>query len=148
MNDSGCYQLLIYLDSSKAIQIGKLGEFYFPQGYYVYTGSAMRGIVSRVSRHLSIINNSSKLADSYINEKNISKVLHWHIDFLLEHSYYIRYSSRVSRLKEECEINSLTLSMTGASVVVKKFGSSDCKCITHLVHFNECPDILPVEIGN
>ncbi len=124
----GCYQLLAHLDRAKTITIGKLGTFYFPAGYYVYTGSAMRGLQARLARHLS-------------NEKR----LYWHIDFLLEHCKIIRYAIRVSSIKQECELAVSTLSMKGARAPVKGFGSSDCKCIAHLAYFEAEPAQLPAE---
>jgi len=38
------YQLHIELSQPCSITIGKLGEFNFPAGYYIYTGSARRHI--------------------------------------------------------------------------------------------------------
>lgn len=124
----GCYQLLIHLDRPKTITIGKLGTFFFPEGYYVYTGSAMSGLRARLARHLSD-----------------TKRLFWHVDFLLEHCAIIRYAIRVSSRRRECELASATLAMKGASVPVRGFGSSDCKCTAHLVHFETEPTQLPAE---
>jgi len=36
------YQLHIHLSEATAIKIGKLGVFLFPQGSYIYTGSAKK----------------------------------------------------------------------------------------------------------
>jgi Uri superfamily endonuclease len=124
----GCYQLLIRLNRPKTITIGKLGTFFFPEGYYVYTGSAMSGLQARLSRHLSD-----------------KKRLFWHVDFLLEHCAIIRYAIRVSSRRRECKLASATIAMKGASVPVRGFGSSDCKCPAHLVHFETEPTQLPAE---
>ena len=120
----GAYQLLIRLDRDRTITVGALGTFRFPAGCYVYTGSAMNGIEARVRRHLS-------------NRKRIR----WHVDFLLEHARIIRYAIRESSVREECELNARTLALPGASVPVKGFGSSDCRCVSHLVYFAHEPDI-------
>ena len=63
----GTYCLIIELKKSIKTKIGALGKIEFMPGYYVYVGSAMNSIESRVKRHL---------ADD--------KKLHWHIDYLLK----------------------------------------------------------------
>jgi len=120
----GSYQLLIRLDRNETIPVGKLGAFEFPAGFYVYTGSAMKGLDARVARHLSK-----------------TKRFHWHIDFLLERSVIIRYAIEESSIRRECEINAATLALPGARVVAEGFGSSDCRCRTHLVHFETEPEL-------
>ena len=120
----GAYQLLIRLDSDKTIPVGKLGTFRFPAGFYVYTGSAMGGIDARVARHLSKI-----------------KRFHWHIDYLLEHCAIIRYAIEESSASRECELNAAMLAMDGATAPAKGFGSSDCKCRSHLVYFEIEPEL-------
>jgi len=124
----GAYQLLIRLDRDSTIRIGRLGTFHFAAGYYVYTGSAMNGLEARVARHLSK-----------------TKRLRWHIDYLLEGTAIIRYASREGTVREECALNAATLAMPGAAVCVKGFGSSDCRCVAHLVYFQAEPEALPVE---
>lgn len=125
----GAYQLLIKLDRPSTIQIGRLGEFRFPKGYYVYTGSAMGGIEQRVARHL-----------------RKTKRFHWHIDYLLEHARVILYASRESSTRRECEFSAAMPRMDGASVPVKGFGSSDCGCVSHLAYFEKRPRQLSVEM--
>lgn len=120
----GTYQLLIKLDNNETITVGRLGAFEFPAGFYVYTGSAMSGLDARISRHL-----------------RKAKRYHWHIDFLLERSTIIRYAIEESSSKRECEINAATLAMPGARVIVDGFGSSDCRCRTHLVYFETDPGL-------
>ena len=61
----GSYALIIRLNRAKRLTVGRLGEFYFPAGHYIYLGSALNGLESRVRRHL-----------------RRDKKLHWHIDFL------------------------------------------------------------------
>lgn len=120
----GTYQLLIWLRRRTDIRVGRLGEFSFPRGYYVYTGSAMGGLEARITRHLAK-----------------SKKFHWHIDYLLEHSRVIMYASIESSTRLECEANAATLAMEGAGVPAAGFGSSDCKCASHLVHFKKRPKL-------
>ena len=112
------YQLFITLSQSTEIQIGKLGLFNFPNGTYVYTGSAKKNIDARIERHLS---------------KN--KNLHWHIDYLLANEQSQVIDVIKSRL-EECELNADTI----GEILVAGFGSSDCKryCKSHL-KYNATP---------
>lgn len=116
----GVYQLHLRLDKPKRIRVGKLGVFTFPAGRYIYTGSAMNGLIGRLRRHLKK-----------------RKKLHWHIDYLLRHAkietiFVVETGERV-----ECQLNSLTLSLPNAKVIVKGFGCSDCRCPSHLVYFGE-----------
>jgi Uri superfamily endonuclease len=117
----GIYNLIIKLSRRKEIKIGRLGTFVFPTGYYVYTGSAQNGLEKRINRHLSS-----------------NKKFHWHIDYLLSHAKVIKVVRYVGR-KDECGLNSMTGQSAGAVQIVKKFGSSDCNCVTHLYYFKNIP---------
>ena len=66
LSHPGCYSLIIDLKRKKTIRVGKLGEAVFPAGAHVYTGSAMKGLRTRLKRHCAKI-----------------KKIHWHIDHLL-----------------------------------------------------------------
>ena len=111
----GCYCLVINLDNTSEIKIGKLGKVNFKKGYYVYVGSAMNSLTARIRRHLSE-----------------EKKLRWHIDYLLKESEITDVIYSVSDEKVECEL-SQCLSQKAASV--KDFGCSDCKCESHLYYF-------------
>jgi len=121
----GIYNLIINLPKKKEIKVGRLGTFDFPKGYYVYTGSAQNGLDKRINRHLSS-----------------NKKFHWHIDYLLSHAKVTRVVRYVGR-KDECELNSVTGHSAGAIQIVKKFGSSDCRCETHLYYFESLPSHFP-----
>lgn len=112
--DSGSYQLVIKLADKRRIKVGRLGSFVFPAGYYVYTGSAKRGLEARIARHL-----------------RRDKKLRWHIDYLLQYATVVE----VKRYPNggECELNK-TLRRLGGEVIVEGFGSSDCGCETHLLY--------------
>lgn len=111
------YCLLIKKEKAGVLQIGRLGVFDFPPGYYVYTGSARRGMKARINRHLSQ-----------------KKKLHWHIDYLLEESVV---ENVFLSEKKECELNHELFSLPGATLISKKFGSSDCSCGSHLAYFKD-----------
>ena len=121
----GIYALIIKLSKKKEIKIGRLGTFVFPKGSYVYTGSAQNGLEKRINRHLSS-----------------EKKFHWHIDYLLFHAKVIKVVRYVGR-KDECKLNNVTGQSVGATQIVKKFGSSDCSCVTHLYFFEGLPTYFP-----
>ncbi len=121
----GIYKLVINLSKEKEIKIGKLGTFVFPEGFYVYTGSAQNGLEKRINRHLSS-----------------NKKFHWHIDYLLTYAKVIKVLKYVGRM-DECKLNSVTEQSSGATQIVKKFGSSDCNCVTHLYYFKNISTYFP-----
>ncbi len=114
--NKGAYCLVAYLPYDRKIRIGKLGIFDFPEGYYVYVGSAMKNLHQRIIRHYS----STK--------KN-----KWHIDYFLEHAKVLKFIVFPSDKKQECTIARF-LSKFG-SVIAEKFGSTDCNCRTHFFYF-------------
>ena len=114
---TGSYLLVVWLDKSKKIMVGKLGTFDFEGGWYVYVGSALRGIDQRVQRHL-----------------RKSKKLHWHIDYFLLHTDIIDVFYFESKERTECMIADV-LSAYYESVL--GFGCSDCGCNSHLFFCKE-----------
>lgn len=112
----GCYCLIINLDETSIIKIGKkLGKIKFKKGYYVYVGSAMNSLASRITRHLSD-----------------DKKLHWHIDYLLKYSKITDVIINESDKKVECELSEY---LASKACGIKDFGCSDCECESHLYYF-------------
>ncbi len=116
----GAYQLHLRLDRSVRIKVGKLGMFLFPAGKYVYTGSALNGLENRLARHF-----------------RKRKKTRWHIDYLLRHAQIEDVTVVETEERIECELNRQVLNRHDARVIVKGFGSSDCRCPTHLVYLGE-----------
>jgi len=110
----GSYILVIKLNREKNIIVGKMGEIFFDKGHYVYVGSALNGIMQRVSRHL-----------------NPQKKLHWHIDYLLEFAKIESIYYKQSNTQQECEIAS---ELKEKLQPVPGFGCSDCNCKSHLFY--------------
>jgi len=123
----GTYILCMRLDEQREITIGKLGTFLFPAGYYLYVGSALGpgGLEARLAHHLA-----SQLA----RERP-----YWHIDYLLPYVRLVEVWSVTSDQRLECRLAQMVLGMPGAQVVAPGFGSSDCRCPTHLVYFKTKP---------
>ena len=111
----GCYCLIIDLENSSKIKIGKLGKIDFKKGNYVYVGSAMNYLESRIKRHLS-----SK------------KKLHWHIDYLLKKAEISDVIYNESTRKIECELSRY---ISSNAIGIENFGCSDCNCESHLYYF-------------
>jgi len=61
----GIYLLVLFLQKEATIPTGGLGPVTYGQGWYVYVGSAKKGLSSRIRRHQSK-----------------RKACHWHIDYL------------------------------------------------------------------
>jgi len=118
--DSGCYQLIILLAESKSAKIGALGELNFKKGYYIYTGRAKRNLIKRVERHQAK-----------------EKKLRWHIDYLLQYSRIMQIIYYAKRL-DECIINKNMAKLTNGDFIAR-FGSSDCKCESHLIWTKKAP---------
>jgi Uri superfamily endonuclease len=120
--DSGCYSLIITLKRRRKIRVGKLGVACFPAGTCIYTGSAMKGLAARLRRHC-----------------RRKKKIHWHIDHLLALP-----EARVKKIivypyapGQECRQNQRIAARAGATVILRRFGASDCQsgCPSHLLFF-------------
>lgn len=119
-NLKGTYCLLIALKKDSKIMVGKIGRINFKSGYYVYTGSALNSLVSRLKRHLS-------------SEKKVF----WHIDYLLDSvdAEIVEIVFAVDSGKWECLLADQI--SENADLSVPKFGCSDCRCLSHLFFFND-----------
>jgi Uri superfamily endonuclease len=120
--ERGTYALVVYLRKGASMQIGRLGDYYFPAGYYIYTGSALGSLPGRLKHHL-----------------NPEKRLHWHIDYLLQQALIIQIWCARGQDRLECIWNEIVAALPGAQCSVRGFGSSDCRCSTHLTYFPSKP---------
>jgi Uri superfamily endonuclease len=120
----GSYALLLRLDKSEQIQIGRLGEWHFAAGYYLYLGSALGpgGLAARLRRHL--------LPD---------KRPFWHIDYLRDRTVVVDAYYIAEPVRYEHTWAAAAGQLPGAIVPVPRFGASDCRCPAHLVYFKERP---------
>lgn len=121
------YLLFLKLPKKINIPVGKLGQFSFPAGQYIYVGRAKRNLKNRLERH---------------QRKN--KTLHWHIDYLLQ---YTKLETIVTYVgNDECGLARHLSCQPEITIPVRKFGSSDCSCESHLFHLNgshSSLDLLP-----
>jgi sugar fermentation stimulation protein A len=51
VHDRGCYIIVLKLVRDRTIEIGARGAVRFRKGFYLYVGSAARGLTGRVGRH-------------------------------------------------------------------------------------------------
>ncbi len=126
----GVYCLCIEVGDDLRVEIGALGVIEFLKGRYIYVGSALNGIDSRVLRHIN-------------TSKGIYNAIHWHIDYLLrEESVSVEaVFVRLSDEKVECKIAG---KVSHYGLEVKGFGCSDCRCNSHLFSvksWNFLPDL-------
>jgi Uri superfamily endonuclease len=121
----GTYGLLFYRPGDGRIEVGKLGQFEFRAGFYLYVGSALGpgGLGGRLRRHLSE-----------------DKRTHWHVDYLSEQAELVEIWSTTGEERLEHLWATTAGQMPGASVPVAGFGASDCVCPAHLYHFGERPE--------
>ena len=125
----GTYALLIALERSAETVIGRLGRFRFPAGFYLYVGSALGpgGLAGRLARHL-----------------RADKRLHWHVDYVLHarSALVLEVWTKNDAVRRECDWARAAMRLAGASVVVPRFGASDCRCAAHLYGFAAMPDLI------
>ena len=119
-SNSGVYQLGISIGKTCSILIGKLGNFTFPTGKYIYTGRAKKNLSQRIDRH-----------------KKRNKKCFWHIDYLLtDENVQLEDIAIISEnSSNECNENKKLL-RENAFIVAAGFGASDCKnnCGAHLLY--------------
>ena len=125
IEDSGVYCLVLYLATARRVTAGGLGSRRLAAGWYVYTGSAKRNLAARLDRHA-----------------RWKKPIHWHIDALRAVARIDRIRIRPWSKGAECRTNTLVQSLPGATIPWKRFGSSDCRCESHLTALPETPDTI------
>lgn len=124
--EKGTYILWLRLIEAGHIPIGRRGIGDFPSGYYAYVGSAFGagGLNGRLKHHLVP-----------------SQKPHWHIDYLKAYAPIQAVWTIASDTVYEHQWAGQLLNSPDASVPMKGFGSSDCSCLAHLIHFPAQPKI-------
>jgi Uri superfamily endonuclease len=112
------------VEAGRTLVVGSLGEMELQPGRYAYVGSAMGpgGLRARIGHH-----------------RERSPRPHWHVDYLRRDCRPV--AVRVAPGTERREHRwADTLAQHPESVVpLEGFGSSDCRCVTHLYHFPGMP---------
>ena len=116
--DNGTYILLVYLDKTQKIKPGKLPEILYKKGIYLYVGRALTGLQARITRH-----------------KRCKKKIYWHIDYLLQKAKISDIWVRFDYLDECSTAHTIQNSKPAVAKAIQGFGSSDCRCRSHLFYF-------------
>jgi len=119
--EKGIYIIIMKLDNERKIHTGRLGVLNFPGGYYAYIGSALGGFKSRIRHHLSK-----------------SKKLKWHIDYFLNEARVLQIVLCITEKQLECV---LAQALNEHLIPVPHFGSSDCRCKSHLYFISDEHDL-------
>ena len=126
MPTSGLYYLYLHVPATLEIGVGRLGVVSFPAGYYIYTGSAMGGLEGRIQRHLNSLHFGQKRP-------------HWHVDYLLPRCEMVGVVLYPTGWKGECALNQALSDRFAATIPAPGFGSSDCRCKSHLLYIGREP---------
>lgn len=114
------YRLFLKMPNERMITVGKLETFLFKKGVYIYVGSAKKNIKHRIERHLKI-----------------EKTNRWHIDYVRRYSNLFDFETFQN--KTECDLVKETIQIYNGICPYRKFGSTDCKCFSHLIY---CPNFI------
>ncbi len=120
LKDRGYYAVVLRVERDRVVEVGSLGRIEFPAGFYVYIGSAKRGLSGRIKRHL-----------------RLRKRLHWHIDYLRTASVVVYSFPIRSSVSRECKLAHTVKRISDWQI--KGFGSGDCSCSGHLFGFRRNP---------
>lgn len=122
MKVKGAYLLAVELARDSSINVGALGRIDFKKGFYLYVGSALGGggIIARIDRHL-----------------RPGKKPHWHIDYLMKYAHPLGEKHFPGNKALECRLSKKVAKH--AELTIPSFGSSDCKCKSHLYYFKRNP---------
>ena len=124
--------MVIKISEDLKIRVGRLGEVSFKEGDYIYIGSAKGCLEARLRRHL-----------------RKDKKIYWHIDYLLKNKKTKILQIWIIDKKMECQTAEVFCQDTTTEIIKKGFGSSDCKCVSHLFYIKnkERTEKILKEIG-
>jgi len=119
-DDSGVYLFVFDLARTLTVSVGALGKVSLPPGRYGYIGSARRALAARLARHA-----------------RRRKPLRWHIDYLTRRATSLGAIVWPWDEGRECRVAEAIRSAGVGSLVVPRFGASDCRCPGHLYALGE-----------
>lgn len=122
----GTYALIFSAARNGQIAIGKIGTLQLKPGFYIYVGSAFGpgGLKARIRHH---------------NRKTARP--HWHIDYLASNLKLKEIWYTCDSVHREHQWATILSCTRGASMPLTGFGSSDCRCKSHLFFRNARPSI-------
>jgi Uri superfamily endonuclease len=111
----GVYVLVVFLPNPVEVNAKSFGHLFLEAGHYLYCGSAQAGLLPRLARHM-----------------RPDKKRHWHIDSLTNEGEVIGALTLDGPKTTECLLAQILSGLPGVTPVGRGFGSSDCRCPTHL----------------
>ena len=121
----GTYLLILHLPAPCRIAIGRLGEQPLAAGFYSYVGSALGpgGLAGRLKHHLRPVRRPR-----------------WHVDYLRAAAPVVALCHVVGERRRE---HDWAMRLAGEfSTVLPGFGTSDCRCRSHLLYSEAFPATL------
>ena len=121
----GTYVLILSLDAPTELKVGRLGRLRFDSPYYLYFGSALGpgGLRARIDHHLRPPDRG-----------------HWHVDYLRQSAEVVDTWYAFDTGRQECDWAKAALQSSAVSPVLR-FGSSDCRCQSHLLASSRYPKL-------
>ena len=118
----GTYVLILRLGRTRHLEIGRLGRQRFPAGHYLYVGSARGpgGLAARLAHHWRTTDRP-----------------HWHIDHLRRGGPPVGAGIRAGAIALECRWAGRLAGLDVLEPGPAGFGSSDCRCLTHLFRLGD-----------
>ena len=112
LDQPGTYVLILHLPHRATIDVGRLGRFQFPAGWYAYAGSAHGpgGLAARIARHL-----------------RSPKPLHWHVDYLRTKAQPDQVWYAVGTQKRECTWAEAVTLASGFCALAWKVSAACCR---------------------
>ncbi|HME51934.1 MAG TPA: GIY-YIG nuclease family protein [Candidatus Lokiarchaeia archaeon] len=122
----GVYLLCMRARLSREIMVGKRGSIHVDEkAVYVYIGSALNGLRSRVGRHLD----------------SEGKRVHWHVDYLLQVLDIFQIYYAMTNDRKECQLSMQINQQLAFFKAIGGIGNTDCRsCPSHLYRFLENND--------
>ena len=120
----GTYTLVFNSLIEKPVNVGKLGTLLLKPGFYVYIGSAFGpgGLKARINHHF-----------------NHSRRPHWHMDYLSPFLRLCEIWYTCDQTRREHQWAKIHLQAPKALLPLPGFGSSDCRCLSHLFFYKSKP---------
>ena len=120
----GTYALIFSAARKGQLAVGKIGTLQVQPGFHVYVGSAFGpgGLKARIRHH------SRRAAHP-----------HWHIDYLSSALELKEIWYTCDPVHREHQWATIISNTRGSSAPLAGFGSSDCRCNTHLSFFKSKP---------
>ncbi len=129
----GSYALLFSLPETVTLAVGRLGVFEFPDGDYLYLGSAhgSGGLRARIAHHV-----------------RTAAQPHWHLDWLRPRMLALGGWFSTASGNLECTWSQSILRLPGTCTPAPGFGAADCRsrCVSHLVRLPESLNNQTIEL--